>query len=127
MNVLLDTCALIALPDGTLPAAAADALRRAPEALVPSVCAWEVAVKHQSGKLRLSTKPHAWFTRLCHRYRLRELPLDSALACAAAELPPIHRDPFDRVLIATALRQRLTILTSDATIPKYPGIQTLWD
>jgi len=126
MNLLLDTCALIALPAGALPAAASEALRRAPEALVSCVSAWEVAIKQQSGKLRLTTKPHAWFARLCQRYRLRELPLDSALACAAAELPLLHRDPFDRVLVACAHRHRVIILTSDETIASYPGIQTLW-
>lgn len=36
------------------------------------------------------------------------------------------RDPFDRVLIAAALRQRLTVITSDTTIGRYPGIRTLW-
>jgi PIN domain nuclease of toxin-antitoxin system len=126
VNVLLDTCALIALPAGALPSAAARALRAASEALISTVSAWEIAIKARSGKLSLPIATHPWLSRLCQHHRLRELSLDSALACAAAELPLLHRDPFDRVLIASAQRHQLVILTSDKTIPKYPGIQTIW-
>ncbi len=52
---------------------------------------------------------------------LREVPLDACVACAAAALPAVHRDPFDRVLVPLALAQALTVLTSDENIPSYPG------
>ncbi len=52
--------------------------------------------------------------------------LDARLCCAAACLPPIHRDPFDRVLVALAQTQALTLITSDGNIAKYPGVKTLW-
>ena len=60
MNVLLDTCALLALAQGELPKGAAAALRSAPEASVSVVSAWEVAIKVASGKLRLSAPPIDW-------------------------------------------------------------------
>jgi PIN domain nuclease of toxin-antitoxin system len=124
--VLLDTCALLALARGELPGAAAAALRSAPEAHVSAVCPWEVAIKAASGRLRLREPPVQWFHGLVERYDLKEVPLDARTACAAAALPPIHRDPFDRVLVALAQAQTLTVLTSDEHIPRYPGVRTLW-
>ncbi len=126
MNVLLDACALLALARGELPKAASAALRAAPEAIVSSVSAWEVAIKVASGKLQLKEAPILWFLGLVERYRLRELPVDARLCCAAASLPPIHRDPIDRVLVALAQTQALTVITSDANIARYPGVKTLW-
>jgi PIN domain nuclease of toxin-antitoxin system len=126
VNVLLDTCALLALARGELPAGAAAALRTAPEAIVSVVSAWEVAIKVAGGRIRLKGTPIEWFMGLTGHHRLTPLPLDADVACAAAALPPIHRDPFDRVLVALAAALALTVLTSDENIPKYPGIKTLW-
>jgi PIN domain nuclease of toxin-antitoxin system len=126
MNVLLDTCALLALARGDLPERAAAALRTAPEASVSVVSPWEVAIKVAVGKLRLAEPPTQWFLGLSERFHLREVPLDASLACAAAALPLIHRDPFDRVLVALAQTHSLTVLTSDQTISQYHGVKTLW-
>ena len=126
MNLLLDTCALVALARGDLPRGAAAALRSAPEASVSVVSAWEVAIKAAGGTLRLKEPPVQWFLGLVERYDLRELPLDARVTCAAAALPVVHRDPFDRVLVALAQAYALTVLTSDGNIPKYPGVKTLW-
>jgi PIN domain nuclease of toxin-antitoxin system len=126
MNVLLDTCALLALARGELPEDAAAALRTAPEAWISAVSAWEVAIKAAARKLKLGMPPLEWFLGLVERYSLREVPLDSSIACAAAVLAPVHRDPFDRILVALAQARALTILTSDENIRKYPGVKTLW-
>ena len=128
MKILLDTCALIALSDGALPATAAEALVSAARASISPVVAWELGIKVKTGKLALADPPLEWVLNLASRHQLDppDEGLDAALLCSAANLPLIHRDPFDRVLIATALRDGLTILTSDRNIPKYPGISTLW-
>jgi PIN domain nuclease of toxin-antitoxin system len=126
MNVLLDTCALLALAGGDLPDGAAGALRQAPEAYVSVVSPWEVAIKAAGGKLRLMEPPVQWFVGLIERYDLREVPLDAGTACAAAALPPLHRDPFDRVIVALAQAHGFTVLTSDENIRKYSGVKTLW-
>ncbi len=126
MNVLLDTSALLALAGGELPDGAAVALRQAPEAYVSVVTSWEVAIKVAGGKLRLMEPPVQWFLGLIERYDLREVPLDAGVACAAAALPPFHRDPFDRVIVAVAQAHGFTVLTSDENIRKYPGVLTLW-
>lgn len=126
MNVLLDTCALLALARGDLPDDAAAALRRAPEAHVSVVSPWEVAIKVAAGRIRIGEPTLSWFLGLAERYALRELPLDPRSACAAAALPMIHRDPFDRVLVAVAQAHALAVLTSDENIPKYPGVKVVW-
>jgi PIN domain nuclease of toxin-antitoxin system len=126
MNVLLDTCALLALAGGDLPDAAATALRKAPEAYVSVVSPWEVAIKAAGGRLRLRESPLEWFLGLIARYDLREVALDAGTVCAAAALPPLHRDPFDRVIVALAQSHTFTILTSDENIRRYPGVTTRW-
>lgn len=126
MNVLLDTCALLALANGDLPRGAAGALRKAPEAFVSVLSPWEVAIKAAAGKLRLMAPPVQWFLDLAERYELRHVPLDADIACAAAALPLFHRDPFDRVIVALAQAHGLTVLTSDENIRKYAGVTTLW-
>ena len=90
------------------------------------VSAWEVAIKVAGGKLRLLEPPAQWFLGLLEHYDLREVPLEAGVACAAAALPPVHQDPFDRVIVALAQTHALTVLTSDENIRKYPGVTTLW-
>jgi PIN domain nuclease of toxin-antitoxin system len=101
-------------------------LTSAPEAWVSSVSAWESAIKAVAGKLQLHEPSFLWFIGLVERYDLREIPLDARIACAAAVLPQIHRDPFDRVLVALAQTHALTIVTSDENIPRYSGVKTVW-
>jgi PIN domain nuclease of toxin-antitoxin system len=126
MNVLLDTCAALALVAGALPADAAAALRRATEARISVVTAWEVAIKVAAGKLRLAVPPPQWFQLLLDHHDLRGVPLDAETACAAAALPPIHRDPFDRAIVALARATDSVVVTSDERIRQYPGITVRW-
>ncbi len=126
MNVLLDTCALLALARGELPARAAAALRTAPGAFVSAVCPWEIAIKSAAGKLRMEQPVQQWYHALADRYELKDIPLDATTACAAAALPPLHRDPFGRVIVALATAQALVVLTADDEIARYPGIRTAW-
>lgn len=128
MRLLLDTCAMIALAEGNLPTAAAAALESAEKAVVSAVVPWELGIKVKTGKLILAEPPLIWVRSLSVAYQLDPVieALDAPLLCAAAELPLLHRDPFDRILVATALAHHLTILTSDRIIPEYPGIETVW-
>jgi PIN domain nuclease of toxin-antitoxin system len=126
MNVLLDTCAALALADGTLPDMASTALRKAPTARVSVVTAWEVALKVASGKLRLSAPPARWFEILLDHHDLQGVPLDAETVCAAAALPAIHRDPFDRAIVALARATDSVLITSDERIGRYPGVVTRW-
>ncbi len=126
MNLLLDSCALIALGNGTLPSAAFERIETAPDVYASVVSPWEIAIKAAKGKLVLGEPVRSWFAGLVETYHLRVRPLDADTVCDAAELPPLHHDPFDRILIAIARRERLTVITSDRTIPTYPNVHTLW-
>ena len=129
MNLLLDTCALLALATGDLPPAASTALVDARNAHISAIVPWELAIKVKTGKLQLPEPPLLWVQALAGKHQL-DLPissLEAQLLCAAANLPLIHRDPFDRVLIATALERNLTLLTADRIISDYPGINVIWN
>ena len=127
--ILIDACGLIALGNGGNDFSK-EARRQleAPgsRAFVSAMTAFEIGQKCASGKLLLPLPPLEWFEAMLHQHKLEELAVTSRIALAAADLPLIHRDPFDRVLVATALDRRLTILTSDRIIPAYPGVKVLW-
>jgi PIN domain nuclease of toxin-antitoxin system len=126
MNVVLDTCALLALAAGSLSTKAVSEIRRADQASVSSVTAWEIAIKVAAGKLQLNGPPERWFADLLEHYQLREARLDAELACAAAALPKIHRDPFDRAIVALAHATDAIVITSDERIRQYPGVAVRW-
>lgn len=128
MNLLLDTCALLALAEGNLPPAAGKALGTAELAILSPIVVWELAIKVASGKITLPIPPLEWANALAERHQLTRPSrgLDADLLCAAADLPLIHRDPFDRVLVATAFEHRLHILTSDRMIRQYPDVDVVW-
>lgn len=127
--ILLDTCGLLALQDGGKALSKAAHTRlEAPgsEVYVSAISAFEIGQKHASGKLLLKQPLGIWFPAMLKHHQLIELPVTSATCTAATALPLLHKDPFDRLIIATALAQGLEILTSDQIIPTYPGIKTLW-
>ena len=57
---------------------------------------------------------------------VQPLPIEASAAMAATELPPIHSDPFDRLLVATASERGLCLVTPDPVIARYPNLQLLW-
>lgn len=126
MKYLMDTCALFALADGSLSTPVKVALENNPNLFVSMVSLWEVAIKQATGKLSMSREPLDWYEHLLENHQLSEHGITRVDIATAAALPPIHKDPFDRLIIATAITQNLTIITSDRTIPTYPHIQTLW-
>lgn len=128
MNLLLDTCALLALAGkaGELPNKAKSVLAEAANVHVSLVTLWEIAIKFKLGKLQLERTPEDWFRISLTTFQIDELDLSPSLICQAADLPLIHRDPFDRILVATALTRGLTILTADRIIATYPGVKTVW-
>ncbi len=123
MKLLLDTHLLIWAAEGIehLPAGAR-ALMEAPEnSLYFSVASlWEIAIKQ--GLHRPDFQVDARILRhglIDNGYH--ELAIFSAHAVAIDMLPPIHKDPFDRLLIAQAAVEGITLLTDDATVAQYPG------
>jgi PIN domain nuclease of toxin-antitoxin system len=81
---------------------------------------WEISIKHAKGLASFQAHPGTvWEGLLVNGYT--ELPVSGKHAVAAGGLPPIHRDPFDRLLIAQAITEQITLLTVDATVARYPG------
>jgi PIN domain nuclease of toxin-antitoxin system len=123
-SVLLDTCAVLDLAAGLeLPPRAALALRAVIdgcEAWVPAVVALEVAQKVWAGKRSLDASTTIWFGRVIRQIGLRTLRLCAQVAPAAYALPePFHRDAADHMIVATARRLRMPILTPDREILAY--------
>jgi PIN domain nuclease of toxin-antitoxin system len=87
---------------------------------VSAVSIVEIAIKQGTGKLTVAEQPEA----LLESCRFRELPLRIAHASALRSLPPVHKDPFDRMLVAQAFVDGLTLVTRDAALRQY-GVPTL--
>jgi PIN domain nuclease of toxin-antitoxin system len=76
--------------------------------------------------VRLAVPPLLWFAILIVHHGLREVPRDAETASAAAALAPLHRDPFNRVIVALAQSRNAIVLTSDERIRQYPGVTVHW-
>ena len=122
-RLLLDTHALLwVLEDAaTLDESARSAIvDPRNDVFVSSVSVWEISIKRSLGKLKA---PEDLLSTI-EASGLRELPVTFVHADHAGGLPPHHRDPFDRMLVAQAQVEGLTIVTHDSVIAKY-GVRTL--
>lgn len=124
-DLLLDTCAAIWLVDGTAyDDPGADALSRATDegatSLVSPITAWEVGRLVARGRLPAPVNPTRWFEALVSIPRIAMAPLTPSILIASSFLPGTPpRDPADRIIIATARENGLTILTRDRLILDY--------
>jgi PIN domain nuclease of toxin-antitoxin system len=122
MRVLLDTqCWLwmTSTPERFSVAARTIVERREHELYLSAASAWEIAIKHSIGKLQLPEPPAAYVPARIDATGVRALSIEHAHALRVSTLPPHHRDPFDRLLIAQAQLEALTILTSDPMFDAY--------
>lgn len=81
--------------------------------------AWEVAIKVRIGKLKLPGDPALYLPRRARESAILSLPITEEHALAVAQLPMEHTDPFDRLLVAQAQLESLTIMTSDSIFENY--------
>ena len=129
MRYLLDTCAILFIAEKTsdLSPATLDLIEAAPtgEVFVSAMSVAELACLQERGRIALKQHWRAWWDVLLQRTRWPCLPITAEIMAEAYSLPPpIHRDPADRVLIATARLERLTIVTTDGKIRDYPHVAT---
>ena len=116
MRLLLDTHVLIWWDEGArLSKSARVAIESADQVYVSAVSGWEIAIKTGLGKL----KPTRTVSEAAEESGFEELPLRLRHAEALMRLPPLHRDPFDRMLVAQAVADRLTIVTRDQAVAAY--------
>ena len=119
--MMLDTCALLWLASGEkkISRAALKQINEAPAVYVSAISGFEIAIKAGRGKLQLPHAPQEWFEKVIAHHGLTVLPLDLNICIAAAQLPPIHNDPCDRFIIATARLNDLAVVTTDENFEKY--------
>lgn len=97
---------------------------RRTELIVSAVSSWEIAIKYGLGRLPLPEPPERYVPERIRLTRARPLPVEHSHALAVSQLAPLHRDPFDRLLVAQASLLDVPILTADPEIAQYP-ISTL--
>ena len=129
MRVLLDTHAFLwwTSEDGRRLSDRARDLLIDPstDATVSVASAWEISIKAATGRLEIEGDPEQWVPQRILRYGFSALPVELSHALRAGSLPNIHRDPFDRLLVAQAQVEKIPIVTSDPAISRY-DVDVIW-
>jgi PIN domain nuclease of toxin-antitoxin system len=123
MRLLLDTHIFLwyITADPRLPAAFRAAIQDpSNEVYLSAASVWEAVIKHGLGKLPLPVPPADYLPRQRDAHGIASLPIDEGAMPHLAGLPPLHRDPFDRLLVAQALQHGLTVATVDPEVAAYP-------
>jgi PIN domain nuclease of toxin-antitoxin system len=95
------------------------------EVYFSAASAWELSIKARLGKLRLPAVPGQCIPAFMAKQGLRALPVTHLHAVKVYDLPLHHEDPFDRLIIAQAIAEEMTVLTADRVFRKYP-VEVLW-
>jgi PIN domain nuclease of toxin-antitoxin system len=129
VRVLLDTHALLwwASSGGSrLSATARDLIEDSSTVVfVSAASAYEIAVKRRLGRLDLPDEPERYVPGLLERHAFMSLPVEVAHALRAGALPDLHRDPWDRLLVAQAQLEGLPLMTADPAIGRYE-VNVIW-
>ncbi|MFL5538758.1 MAG: type II toxin-antitoxin system VapC family toxin [Longimicrobiaceae bacterium] len=128
MRLLLDTHAFLwfITADPRLSAAGEQAIRRSGDTPLLSVASvWEMAIKVQLQRLPIPEPLDTFIPEQLRINRIGLLPIELHHTFEIARLPLHHRDPFDRILIAQAMRENIPIVSADSAFDAYP-IQRLW-
>ena len=123
MRILLDTHIFLWFisGDSQLSNDVRDAIRDpANEVYLSTISVWETIIKYQLSKLPLPEHPETYLPKQRNLHQIGSLALDEGSVMQLAKLPPLHRDPFDRILICQALQNGLTIATVDSAVRAYP-------
>ncbi len=128
MKILLDTHAFLWLVSDhprLSDMAKAVFLDNSNELFLSAVSGFEIAVKHGLGKLKLSASPKDFVRRRIENNNLIELPISMEHATNLQNLPLIHRDPFDRLLISQSMVESMPLLSADQQMRAY-SIDCIW-
>ena len=123
MRLLFDTCTFLWWSAGArrVPKAVRSAVSDpAHEVYVSTASVWEILLKHQVGRLPLPQSPERFLREQRERHGFLSLPIDEASVLQLPRLPPLHKDPFDRMLVCQAIEHGMTLLTPDPLIAQYP-------
>jgi len=126
VRVLLDTHTLVwAATTPERLGSGADVLADADVRLVSAVSIWELAIKQHLGKLSVGSDVRTWARRVTTELVLDHLPVTADHAAAVEHLPGVHRDPFDRLLVAQAVAEGAVLLTADDRLTAYGDVVRL--
>jgi PIN domain nuclease of toxin-antitoxin system len=128
VRILVDTCVFLwlAADDPQLSEVAKAACRDpANEVYFSAISAWEIAIKHRLGRLPLPVPPTEYVSDRRRFLRLEACEFDEVAAAHTSRLPNLHRDPFDRALVAQAITRGMSIATPDPLVRVYPA-PTVW-
>ena len=129
MNFILDTCVLIWFFEGSsrIRSGIKNKLVDPSHSIFMSdVSVLEVVIKYQLGKFPLPKAPSRILPILAKKHFIDSLPIDSSAIYELENLPPIHRDPFDRLLIAQTISTKFTLVSPDPMIHRY-DVSVLWE
>ncbi|HBF11906.1 MAG TPA: hypothetical protein DDW49_00720 [Deltaproteobacteria bacterium] len=127
--LLLDTCTLLwlVLDQDKLSARAKEAIQKNRASLfVSGISGFEVALLVKKGQLQLPISPNLWMQNCLRLHGLGEIPISIEVASQSVFLKEIHKDPADRFIIATAIANKLSILTPDKKIAEYSHVKVIW-
>ena len=130
--IVLDTHALVwwVSGDAQLSRKARHAIEaESPEGgiLVSAISAWEVAMLIKAGRLVLTMDTNAWLEQVALIPAIRFVPVDVQLSVLSVDLPgEFHKDPADRLIVATARHYAVPLVTADLKIRGYPYVQSIW-
>jgi PIN domain nuclease of toxin-antitoxin system len=128
MKYLLDTMVWLwsVGPSKTIGAAGLEILASPEEEVYLSAASsWEIAIKTRLGKSQLPEPPGRYVPKRLAEQGIRSLSINQNHSLRVYDLPSHHSDPFDRMIIAQAMVEEMTILTSDRAFEKYP-VEVLW-
>ena len=119
--MILDTCALLWLAQGggKFSKEAARRIDAAPVVYISAISGFEIGIQYRKGKLKLPALPSDWLRAILAHHGLAVFPLDLPICVRATELPAIHKDPCDRLIIATAQLHTLPVVTGDPVFKEY--------
>ncbi len=86
---------------------------------------WEMIIKHRLGRLPLPESPGQYIPNQRQRHLIETLPLEEAAVAVLTDLPAIHKDPFDRMLVAQAIHYGMILVTADAFMKQYARLSEL--
>jgi len=122
VRLLLDTHVFLWLQ--TEPERLGDQLRTVSDVsndlFLSAASSWEIAIKYGLGKLPLPERPERYVPQRMQAIGAAGVPVEHSHALAVSGLPDLHRDPFDRLLVAQATMLELTLLTADPAVAQYP-------
>jgi PIN domain nuclease of toxin-antitoxin system len=130
--IVLDTHALVwwVAGDSTLSKKAKAAIERelsGGEIIVSAISAWEIAMLVEREKLVLSMDVGSWLATVAAVEAVRFMPVDAEIAIKSVDLPgDFHKDPADRMIVATARKLAVPLVTKDEKIRSYAHVKTIW-